>query len=237
MILQGKGGVGKSFIAASLAQFLNQKNGVSTLCIDTDPVNATLHGYKALDVTKIEILENDEINPRLFDKLIEIIAETDRDIVIDNGSNSFVPLSSYILSNQIYELINELGHKLTIHTVITGGQALTDTISGFSQLVKQFPDQAEFVVWLNPYWGPIEYDGKTFEQMKIYKDYKDRISAIIALPDFKKETHGHDLGNILKRRITFNEVNDTQDLSIMSKHRLMIIKTDIFKLIENAKVI
>ena len=105
MILQGKGGVGKSFIAASLAQFLNQKNGVSPLCIDTDPVNATLHGYKALDVTKIEILENDEINPRLFDKLIEIIAETDRDIVIDNGSNSFVPLSSYILSNQIYELI------------------------------------------------------------------------------------------------------------------------------------
>ena len=40
MVLQGKGGVGKSFIAAVLAQFKASK-GQKPLCIDTDPINAT----------------------------------------------------------------------------------------------------------------------------------------------------------------------------------------------------
>ena len=66
MLLQGKGGVGKSFIAATLAQYKESK-GQKPLCIDTDPVNATFHGYKALDVQRLQIMENDEINPRSFD--------------------------------------------------------------------------------------------------------------------------------------------------------------------------
>ena len=37
-VLQGKGGVGKSFIAAILAQYMNAM-GRKPLCIDTDPVN------------------------------------------------------------------------------------------------------------------------------------------------------------------------------------------------------
>ena len=40
LILQGKGGVGKSFIAALLAQYLQEK-GVAVRCFDADPVNST----------------------------------------------------------------------------------------------------------------------------------------------------------------------------------------------------
>lgn len=39
MVLQGKGGVGKSFIATVIAQYKRSK-GQQPLCIDTDPVNA-----------------------------------------------------------------------------------------------------------------------------------------------------------------------------------------------------
>lgn len=45
MILQGKGGVGKSFISSKLAQYKVAK-GRNLLCIDTDPVNATFYGFK-----------------------------------------------------------------------------------------------------------------------------------------------------------------------------------------------
>lgn len=45
MVLQGKGGVGKSFIASTLAQHKLAK-GKKLLCIDTDPVNATFNGFK-----------------------------------------------------------------------------------------------------------------------------------------------------------------------------------------------
>src|SRR4051795_6729771 len=92
MILQGKGGVGKSVIAALLAQYI-AGNGKKPLCIDTDPVNATFHGYKELDVHRLQIMEGDEINPRHFDALVEMIAPTRDDAIIDNGASSFVPLS------------------------------------------------------------------------------------------------------------------------------------------------
>ena len=54
MILQGEGGVGKSFIAATIAQYKASK-GQKPLCIDTDPVNSTFHGYKALGVRRLEM--------------------------------------------------------------------------------------------------------------------------------------------------------------------------------------
>ena len=185
--MQGKGGVGKSFISATSAQYKYHK-GQSPLCIDTDPINATFHGFKSLNVERLDIMEGDEINPRRFDELIEKIAISSEDVIIDNGASSFVPLSHYLITNQVSTLLNELGHELIIHTVITGGQAMLDTIHGFAQLVNQFSKEIRFVVWLNPYWGRIENEGKSFEHMKVYKDTKDQISALIQLPELKKET-------------------------------------------------
>ena len=124
MVLQGKGGVGKSLIAAILAQY-NVSKGKQPLCIDTDPVNATFHGFKALNVKRLQIMDGDEINPRHFDSLVELIAPSTVDVIIDNGASSFVPLSHYLISNQVPALLQEMGHELVVHTVITGSQALT----------------------------------------------------------------------------------------------------------------
>ncbi|HAU2012823.1 TPA: conjugal transfer protein TraL, partial [Legionella pneumophila] len=185
--MQGKGGVGKSFVSATTAQYKHHKEQ-TPLCIDTDPINATFHGFKALNVERLDIMEGDEINPRHFDTLIEKIAASDQDIIIDNGASSFVPLSHYIISNQVPALLQDMGHELIVHSVITGGQALFDTITGFIHLVNQLPEDIRFVVWLNPYWGRIEHEGKPFEQLKVYKENKDRVAALINIPDLKEET-------------------------------------------------
>jgi CobQ/CobB/MinD/ParA nucleotide binding domain len=236
IILQGKGGVGKSMIAAALAQYKIEK-GQQPLCIDTDPINATLTGYKALKVKRLEIMEHDEINTRKFDQLVELIAPTDNDVIIDNGASSFVPLSHYLISDEVPALLHEMGHKLIIHTVVTGGQALLDTVSGFAQLAGQFPKEALFVVWLNPYWGPIQDSGKEFEQMKAYVAHKDRVSAIIRIPALKAETYGHDLSEMLQARKTFDEALADESLTIMARQRLKIIKNRLFSQIESAAVI
>ena len=136
MVLQGKGGVGKSVIAALIAQY-KASNGQAPLCIDTDPVNSTFHGYKSLNVRRLQIMDGDEINSRNFDSLVELIAPSTDDVVIDNGASSFVPLSHYLVTNQVPALLQEMGHELVVHTVITGGQALVDTLSGFAQLASQ----------------------------------------------------------------------------------------------------
>ena len=236
VILQGKGGVGKSVAASFLAQYKTQK-GQAPLCIDTDPVNATFHGYKALNVKRLQIMEAEEINPRSFDALVELIAAAKGDVIIDNGASSFVPLSHFLISNQVPALLIEMGHELVVHTVVTGGQALLDTISGFSQLVSQFPAEALFVVWLNPYWGAIEHEGKVFEQMKAYTTRKERVSAIIHIPALKKETYGRDLGDMLQERLTFDEALAMESLTIMTRQRLKIIKDQVFGQLENAAVL
>ena len=236
MILQGKGGVGKSFIAATLAQYKASK-GQKPLCIDTDPVNATFEGYKALGVKRLQIMDGDEINPRNFDTLIELIAPTKDDVIIDNGASSFVQLSHYLISNQVPLLLSNMGHELVVHTVITGGQALLDTVNGFSQLASQFPENAIFVVWLNPYWGPIEHEGKGFEQLKAYTTNKARVSAIVKIPSLKEETYGRDLSDMLQDRLTFDQALAMESLTIMTRQRLKIVKGQLFAQLDNAAVL
>lgn len=236
LVLQGKGGVGKSVIAALIAQYKAEK-GQTPLCIDTDPVNATFEGYQSLNVKRLNILEEDEINTRNFDALVELIATSENDVIVDNGASSFVPLTHYLISNEVPALLQEMGHEMVVHTVIAGSQSLLDTVNGFSQLANQFPAESLFVVWLNPYWGPIELQGKKFEQMKAYVNNKDRVSAIIDMPKLKDETYGRDFADMLENRKTFTEALADEKITIMTRQRLKIVRGQIFGLLDNAAVL
>jgi hypothetical protein len=233
VVLQGKGGVGKSFVASILAQHL-QTLGEEPLCIDTDPVNTTFAGYKALNVTRLQIMDGDEINSRHFDELIELIAQTTKDVIIDNGASSFVPLSHYLISSNIASLLTDMGHELVVHTIITGGQAMHDTVNGFSQLISQFPENVLFVVWINSYWGPVQHEGKDFEQMRTYLENKEKISAIIRIPALKEETFGRDVTEMLQDRITFSEAIASSARTIMTRQRLKIVRDELFNQLTNA---
>lgn len=112
MVLQGKGGVGKSFVSALMAQYL-QDRGLEPVCIDTDPVNATFAGYAAFHVHAIDLMDGRDINPRRFDLLVEKIAaaEPGQHVIIDNGASSFLPLADYMLSYDVPALLKELGAR------------------------------------------------------------------------------------------------------------------------------
>ena len=226
-VLQGKGGVGKSFVANLLAQSLVAK-GTPALCIDTDPINGTLHGFTSLGVQRINILEGDEINTRQFDLLIEHIAKSKTDVIVDNGASSFVPLAHYLISNEVPSILQDLGHSVIVHTVITGGEMLMPTLAGFASLVTQFPATVPFVVWLNPYHGVIEYEGKGFTDTKVYKENKARVAGIVQIPEVKKETFGVDIENMLKARRTFEEEQQAKNVVLMAKQRLKIFERKAF---------
>lgn len=89
-ILQGKGGVGKTFVSSMFAQF-SKKAGKETLCLDTDPVNASFTGFKALGVTAVDIMTGNNLDVGKFDSLIETILNTDKNVVIDTGASTFWP--------------------------------------------------------------------------------------------------------------------------------------------------
>lgn len=237
--LQGKGGVGKSFCCIMYAQYLIDSGRPAPICIDTDPVNATFYSYKKLNVTRINILDGDVIDPLKFDAIIEIIAQaSDSDtVIVDNGASSFIPFSDFLLSNDVPAMLDAMGHTVYIDTIITGGDALLDTVSGFNSLATQFDDPVKIVVWLNPYLGSLQFtDGRTFEEFKAYQDHKDKICGIISLPALQRGTFGFNLAEILQHRLTFSEVfqiaskdnssgeNAKYHFNIMGLQRLKIIQ-------------
>jgi hypothetical protein len=160
--------------------------------------------------------------------LIQWIAPSSHDVIVDKGASAFVPLAHYLISHGVPALLQQLGFELLVHTVITGGQAQDDTLSAFSQLMHQFPHHARFAVWLNPFWGPIAHEGRSFEQLKAYTSVKDLVSAILSLPTLKLETFGRDLRELLQARLTFEEALTMEALSIMTRQRLKIVRDRLF---------
>lgn len=228
LILQGKGGVGKTFIAAMLAQYLARDGQPAPVCVDTDPVNQSFSAYEALQVRGLSILEGREVNKRKFDELVELLAESDRPAIVDNGAATFLPLSSYLLANEVLPMLFDLGRPVLIHTVVTGGQALLDTVEGFRSLVANYPAGSTIVVWLNPFWGPIELDGRGFETFTPYKAHKSRVGGIVQLPTFDADTFGRDLSEMLSEHLTFDQAIADAGRPIMVRQRLTMARRAIF---------
>lgn len=228
LTLQGKGGVGKSFVSALLAQYLIDKGGAPT-CIDTDPVNCTFSEYKAFTAKRIELLNGSRINERNFDQLMELIFNQEEgDFVVDSGASTFVPLSNYLVENRAVEMLIEAGKEVIVHPVVTGGQALFDTLNGLDSLATQFSKSAGIIVWLNEYFGDISHDNKPFESMKIYQKHRERLSGIVRIARQNPDTFGRDVEEMLNSKLTFAEAIGNGQFTMMAKQRLRMVQKAIY---------
>ncbi|PIT16921.1 nucleotide-binding protein [Snodgrassella alvi] len=228
-LLQGKGGVGKSFIASMLAQYLRDRLGKEKVaCYDTDPVNQTFSRYGALKTETINILDgNDGINSRIFDSMIEKIIASKKDAaVIDNGAATFVPLLRYMNENKIAELLKEMGIEVYFHVVITGGQALEDTMVGLSTVLEKLNGLVQ--VWSNEFFGDVSYQGKQIEQFQVINDNQDKIIGIIRIENRTKDTFGKDIELMVKSNLTFDEVKSSPLFTLMPVQRLLSVQRDLY---------
>lgn len=225
--LQGKGGVGKSLVSALMAQYFREKGSVQ--CIDTDPINNTLMQYKGLGASHIELMEEgSKIDERKFDGLMERLLTEDGIFVVDNGASSFVPMTNYLIENNAIEMLGEAGRRVFIHCVVTGGQALIDTLNGFKALAEQTPTN-NIVVWLNEYFGPIEAQGKAFNEMKVYIENAAKVRGIIRIPKRNADTFGRDMEDMVSAKLTFGEVMNGSGFPIMARQRLKTVQREIYQ--------
>lgn len=230
-ILQGKGGVGKTLTSSFLMQYLGN-NDDSLLGIDTDSVNHTFSQYKSYNIKEYNIYrpETSYLDESVIEEMAEYIYESPhKNIVIDNGASSFVPLLQYLTSNNIIPLLQEAGHQIYIHTVITGGQGLEDTAGGLRTILGSFTD-VQIIAWLNFKFGDIEMSGKPFEEWPIYKNHKERIAALIPVDFQQGQLFQEDLEFMLSGKLTFDEAMAQSKL--FSRNRLKQMKKQIFDLIE-----
>jgi len=225
--MQGKGGVGKSFVASLLVQW-HQQHERPVMAFDTDPLNATLRDFPGLAAVPVKLLDEDQINVEAVDGLVEQIATKPGASVIDNGSASFAPMGRYLVSNGIAELLAAHDRRLVLHAVVIGGQPALDTLRGLIALLDQFPKGVPVVVWVNEYAERFNVDGYAFEETRAYQDNAMRIAGVVHLPTIEQRTFGRDIAAMLAKRMTFAEAIESPDFFLVSKSRLFRIRQTIF---------
>jgi len=228
LVLQGKGGIGKSFISSLLAQYFTNNESVKFLGFDTDQENTTFAQYQGLGVEHIPVMDGSrQINAKKFDILIEKLLLSDGVSVVDNGANTFSPLISYILENDVITLLNENGKKVYIHTIVGGGDTMSDTANGFHSLATCL--NAPIVLWLNEFFGDMKTaDGKPFCETKVYQMHKSKLAGFVTLHRRNSSTFGDDIKRMATRRLTIAEVMENPEFTIMEKQRIGTFSRKVF---------
>ena len=100
------------------------------------------------------------IDPRALDTLVGIVAEAPEDgqVVVDVGSNGFETLMAYEVENGVFALLQELGHRVVVQTVIAGGPDAEETVKGTMALLAA--TDVPVILWLNEHLGPLEIRSK-----------------------------------------------------------------------------
>lgn len=234
--VQGKGGAGKSLMASLLYQYLIFHN-IMVQGIDLDPINRTLAGYKEFDVIVLDVMDGNDIVQKKFDTIIDSICELpdEAHMIIDNGASSYVSFCGYIKENRIFDVLVEQGHTVYIHSIITGGQALADTLSGLDGMIEHFSD-VPIIAWLNPYFGDITLDGNSFFDFKIYQQSSANFKAVIEIPKLKKDPFGMDFEELIAKKWSYDQAVNSQ-LPIMTRSRLASIWESQERVIDQAYLI
>ena len=236
--LQGKGGVGKTLGSAYAQQYLlNRSDKKSKIMgIDTDPNNTSFTSIKKLNVKFLPLFDEEQkINERNFDKMIELFYNnTYTTFIVDNGATSFLPLISYLVDNNIMEMLEDK-FNIIIHIPITGGQAQDDTLNGMSYIIDTFKKnkKVKFNIWINEYFGKLTTDkAKNFEEFEIYNKYKENINGLLTLPQVNEKTYGIDLEKMHKAKLTFDEIALDANFTLMEKQRLSTYKKKLFEMMD-----
>ncbi|NQY82888.1 MAG: hypothetical protein HRT36_07785 [Alphaproteobacteria bacterium] len=179
LIPQGKGGVGKSFVATILAEYFISKDQKAH-CID-------------------------------------------------------IAVCDYLLSNKIVGLLEEMGHQVFIHTLLTGGDSMADTLGGFIG-ISNHCSNVQLVVWHNEFYGSLFISGKPIDEETLFTDHCQNVFAQIHLPKPASATFGQDLIDLRRRKLTLAEGIEHTKFSFMTRHRLKVLRDSYFAALEQARL-
>lgn len=235
VVIQPKGGVGKSFIAALLAEFLRSKSRLG-LCIDLDVSNVTFGEYEEFKVRRIDLVENKKVDQRKFDVFISNVLAAKNDVVVDTGANTYHPLTAYLHEEGFVPALIGEGLNVVLHVPVTS--AVAETLEGLEDVARVFPpmEGVSIVVWANRTFGPIELAGQRIENMKAYEDLvaADRIDAEVILDKLEESTGETAVRTAIRLRKSLHACAEDTTLPMVQRWRYKRIAGELFAAMEKA---
>ncbi len=152
--------------------------------------------------------------------------------VVDNGATAFLPFWTYVVESNIPAVLREAGRRVYVHVPISGGEMLNDTLLGFKTIAETAAEKS-LVVWINEYFGPVARDGKTFDQMQVYLDNRDKVQASVGIPQRAPDTFGENIRKMREKKLTFQEaVGMAPGFWLLERQRLCMVRRELFEQLE-----
>lgn len=230
--LQGKGGIGKTFTSALLAQWIEEIEPRTMDGYDADQENASFYSYKGLNVKPVNVMRQDRtIDRKLFDHMLLEIFESKQNIVVDTGANTFSPLMSYLIESDFLSMLINSGKNVYVHTIVGGGDNLRDTTAGFISLARQ--TSCPIVLWLNENaaWG----DTGNFVESETFAQHAGNVKGVILLHGRTSDTFGDDIRRMNKERLTLKEIMQSPKFNLLERSRLNTVIRDVFNKLEKVE--
>lgn len=218
LILNGKGGVGKSFFAINFVQYLKDR-GVKHLAVDTDNENSTLKRFHA-DALFVDLSKPTSVDP-IFTKLSDHPL-----VVVDCRAASTDIFLSYFGKYEIFDVLKRLDTSLTLVLPVNHDP---DSVKQIQILSDQFQTKASYVVVKNHSFS---------DQFDIYENSKTRMKISDELNG--KEIEMPMLNDWLV--VALNQTTSTitpalrsEKFTIMDRQRLLIWQRDFYAEIKSAR--
>jgi hypothetical protein len=138
LILNGKGGVGKSFFAVNFVQFLKDK-GIGHVAIDSDNENSTLKRFHP-DTRFLDLS-----NRRDLDNIFAALTKTNL-VVMDCRAASTDLFIDYFTEIDLAAVLLAFGAKLTLVMPVNHE---SDSVDQIQRLTEEFGEQCSYVVVRN----------------------------------------------------------------------------------------
>src|ERR1700676_1469218 len=135
LILNGKGGVGKSFFAVNFVQFLKEK-GILHVAIDSDNENSTLKRFHP-DTRFLDLS-----NRRDLDNIFAALAKS-KLVVMDFRAASTDLFIYYFTEGELPAVLSAFGARLTLVMPVNHE---SDSVDQIQRLTEEFGEQCNYVV-------------------------------------------------------------------------------------------
>jgi len=142
LILNGKGGVGKSFFAVNFVQFLKD-NGVSFVACDTDNENSTLKRFHA-DAGFLDLNQT-----RLLDEMFRSLERTDL-VIVDCRAASTDVFLKYFKMIDLAAVLRLLETRLTLLMPVNHE---ADSLDQIQRVVEDLDGKASYLIVRNQVHG------------------------------------------------------------------------------------
>ena len=228
IVMQGVEDVGKTFVALHLAQYFIDQ-GLSVAVFDSAPGGPGLAKYQALQVGFRNFMLDEALDVERFEALVEEIREASGQVVVlDTGSSSFFPLLDHLRSSAVLQEFEEFGQNLIAHCPLVGGAAGRGTLAGLASAGESLAVHG-FVVWLNPVFGPVAFDGRPFEETKTFARMKEKFLGTVRLPEISSNmVHQMGMRQMTSRCLTYKEAMGVAAISIWDRQRFAGIRREIY---------